>query len=221
MENNQQHLEALQDIRQMMKQSNRFLSLSGLSGIFAGIYALIGAYLGMNVIDSFADPASGYSYRDIDIAGTATRHAYVQMLMMCVFICAMVLVLSILTALLFSAKKAKRNGYKLFDHTAWRLLVNMLIPLAAGGIFCIAMLFHGRAFVLLISPAMLIFYGLALVNGSKYTRPDIRYLGCLEILLGIIAAFYLGYGLIFWALGFGALHIIYGAYMWFKYDRKY
>jgi hypothetical protein len=221
MENNQRHLEALQDIRQMMKQSNRFLSLSGLSGIFAGIYALIGAYLGMQVIDNFVSNNTGVSYRSLEDPGAVFKHAYTNMLMMCVFICAMVLVLSILTALFFSSQKAKRNGYKLFDHTAWRLMINMLIPLVAGGIFCIAMLIHGHSFILLISPAMLIFYGLALVNGSKYTLNDIRYLGCLQIALGIIATFYLGYGLLFWALGFGVLHIVYGTYMWFKYDRKY
>lgn len=220
MEDNQQHLEALQDIRQMMKQSNRFLSLSGLSGIFAGVYALAGAYLGMRVINDFTSQAD-ISYRDVESPYSVARHSYHNMLFICVFICAMVLILSILTALFFSSQKAKRNGYKLFDHTAWRLMINMLIPLVAGGIFCIALLFHGYSFILLISPAMLIFYGLALVNGSKYTLNDIRYLGCLQILLGIIATFYLGYGLLFWAIGFGLLHIVYGTYMWFKYDRKY
>ena len=218
MENNQQHLDALQDIRQMMKQSNRFLSLSGLSGIFAGIYALIGAYIGINVIRDFNESLTGTGYRDMDFQFS---EAYTHVIIICVFICAMVLILSILTALLFSGRKAKRNGYKLFDHTAWRLMINMLIPLAAGGIFCISMLYHGGSFILLISPAMLIFYGLSLVNGSKYTLHDIRYLGCMEIILGVIATFYLGYGIIFWAIGFGVLHIIYGAYMWFKYERKY
>jgi len=197
----------------MMKQSNRFLSLSGLSGIFAGVYALIGAYAGKTVISDFTDPAYGRTY-----AGGGS--AYNTMVLKCIFICALILAFSILTALLFSGRKAKRNGYKLFDHTAWRLLINMLIPLLAGGIFCMAMLYHGNGFILLVSPAMLIFYGLALVNGSKYTLHDIRYLGCLEILLGIIASFYLGQGLLFWAIGFGALHIVYGSIMWFKYDRK-
>jgi uncharacterized membrane protein HdeD (DUF308 family) len=67
---------------------------------------------------------------------------------------------------------------------------------------------------------MLIFYGLTLVNGSKYTLHDIRYLGILEIVLGLIAVFYLGYGIIFWSIGFGVLHILYGIYMWFKYDKQ-
>jgi hypothetical protein len=143
------------------------------------------------------------------------------MIWLCILVCAAVLVLALLTALLFSSRKARRQGQKFFDHTAWRLMINMLIPLVGGGLFCIALLFHGRSTVLFICPSMLIFYGLALVNGSKYTLPDIRYLGCLEILLGLIAAFNLGYGIIFWAIGFGVLHIVYGAYMWFKYDRRY
>ncbi len=211
MEDQQQHLEALKDIRQMMKQSNRFLSLSGLTGVFAGIYALIGAYAGYTLIKDFIADCRLNDYTEVK---------YNQMLLMCIVICALVLAMSLITALILSGRKAKKNGQKLFDHTAWQLLINMFIPLAAGGIFCIAMLFHGNGFVVLVGPAMLIFYGLALVNGSKYTLHDIRYLGCLEILLGILSSFFLNYSLLFWALGFGVLHIIYGTFMWFKYDRK-
>jgi hypothetical protein len=59
-----------------------------------------------------------------------------------------------------------------------------------------------------------------LINASKYTFNDIRYLGFCEIILGLGAAVYVGYGLYFWALGFGILHIIYGAMMYYKYERK-
>jgi hypothetical protein len=210
MEDNQQQLEALQDIRQMMKQSNRFLSLSGFSGIFAGVYALAGAYLGHIVISDFIN-----EYSVIGFSNTI----YKNMLLDCILICAGVLGLSLLTALYFSKRKAHKHGYKLFDHTAWRLMINLLVPLATGGIFCLALLYHGSGMVGLISPVMLIFYGLALVNGSKYTLNDIRYLGYLEILLGIIASFNVGCGLVFWSIGFGLLHIIYGTIMWFKYER--
>ncbi len=208
MENNKEQLDALQDIRQMMKKSSKFLSLSGLSGVFAGIYALAGAYFGMTVISNYVDE---HDY---------SQATYNQLLLNCILICFAVLVFSIITALAFSLKKAKKTGQKLFDHTAIRLFVNMFIPLAAGGLFCIALVYHGSGMVLLVSPAMLIFYGLALVNGSKYTLHDIRYLGCLQIVLGIVASFYLGYGIIFWAFGFGILHIVYGIFMWFKYERK-
>lgn len=208
MENNKEQLDALQDIRQMMKKSSKFLSLSGLSGVFAGIYALGGAYFGMTIISNYID-AHDYS-----------QATYNQLLLNCILICFAVLVFSIITALAFLLKKAKKTGQKLFDHTAIRLFINMFIPLAAGGLFCIALVYHGSGMILLVSPAMLIFYGLALVNGSKYTLHDIRYLGCLQIVLGIVASFYLGYGIIFWAFGFGVLHIVYGIFMWFKYERK-
>lgn len=96
----------------------------------------------------------------------------------------------------------------------------MMVPLAAGGLFCLALLYHNNGMVLLVSPVMLIFYGLALIASSKFTVHDIKYLGYLELVLGILATFFLGHGLLFWALGFGVLHIIYGSIMWYKYDRN-
>ena len=135
-----------------------------------------------------------------------------------ILIAAIVLVLSVVTAYFFSNRKAKREGNKLFDHTALKVLINLCIPLAAGGIFCIALLYHGA--IVFIAPCMLLFYGMALINASKYTYDDIRYFGICEIILGLINAFNLGNGLIYWSLGFGVLHIIYGAVMWVKYERK-
>lgn len=212
MENTREHLEALQDIRQMMKQSNRFLSLSGLSGVFAGVYALLGAYWGHVIISNYT-----VEYYD---RGRYIYQDYRLMLFKCIGVAALVLAASLVTALYFSKRKAQKHGYRLFDHTAIRLMTNMLIPLTAGGMFCIALLFHGHNMIGLVSSVMLIFYGLALVNGSKYTLHDIRYLGFFEILLGIASSFYMGAGLLFWTIGFGVLHIIYGTIMWFKYERK-
>jgi len=72
----------------------------------------------------------------------------------------------------------------------------------------------------LIAPCCLIFYGLALVNGSKYTLGEVKYLGYGQVVLGIMNLWLLGYGLYFWAAGFGILHIIYGTLMWWKYERN-
>lgn len=210
MEENKQHLEALNDIRQMMKQSNRFLSLSGLSGIFAGVYALIGACFGNQFIREFVDRI---------MAGAPREEAYSILLFKCLIACGVVLGLSLTTALIFSLRRVKKTGQKLLDHTGLRLLINLLIPLGAGGVFCLAMLYHSDARIMVVAPGMLIFYGLALVNGSKYTLHDIRYLGCMEIALGLIACVLPGFGLILWAIGFGVLHIIYGSIMWYKYER--
>jgi hypothetical protein len=70
----------------------------------------------------------------------------------------------------------------------------------------------------LIGPTTLIFYGLALLNGSSFVSEELRMLGLLEIGLGLIALFFVGYGLYFWALGFGVFHIGYGWWMYRKYD---
>ena len=40
-----EHLENLKEIRTLMERSSKFLSLSGLSGISAGIIALVGAFM--------------------------------------------------------------------------------------------------------------------------------------------------------------------------------
>ena len=102
--------------------------------------------------------------------------------------------------------------------TTRRLFWNTAIPLAVGGIFLLRMMEQGE--YRFISAGCLIFYGLALVNASKYTLGEVRYLGYGQILLGIIALWQIGYGLQFWAMGFGVLHIVYGVAMWYKYERK-
>ena len=105
----------------------------------------------------------------------------------------------------------------LWGTTSYRLLWNMAVPLAAGGLFLI------RSIQLeqyeLIAPGCLIFYGLALVNAGKYTFGEVRYLGYGQLILGIANLWMTGYGLYFWAAGFGLLHIVYGILMWYKYER--
>jgi hypothetical protein len=74
-----------------------------------------------------------------------------------------------------------------------------------------------KGYIGIVAPLTLIFYGLALVNASKYTLSEVRWLGLTQILLGLAAAHFIGYGLVFWALGFGLVHILYGLVMHYKY----
>jgi predicted lysophospholipase L1 biosynthesis ABC-type transport system permease subunit len=205
-----EHLQTLTEIRSLMERSSRFISLSGLSGVFAGIYALAGAYAFYHYygIGLFADR---YWIR----AGGETRGMTIDSF---IFIDALiVLALSLATGCLLTIRNSRKKGVTIWDATAKRLLINLMVPLAAGGLFCLALMYHGElAFV---APATLIFYGVALINGSKYTLNDIRYLGMCEIALGLVGSFSLGYGLILWSVGFGLLHIVYGAVMYYKYER--
>lgn len=193
--------QTLTEIRHLMERSSRFISLSGLSGVMAGVYALLGAWAACYLIESVRqgtrDAAIAVDYLIADAA--------------------LVMALAIGTGILLTTRKAKKDGNSLLDAAARKLIINLCIPLAAGGIFCAALLYHNHWFY--VAPSMLIFYGLALVHASKYTRDDVRSLGIAEIILGAIALFVQGYGLIFWALGFGVLHIAYGAYMYFKYEK--
>ena len=197
----------LASIRTMMERSAKFLSLSGLSGVLAGIYALIGAGAAYYLVQY---PASFFDYRTYSIREGGT-------VLVLIFIAIVVLAASISIGLWFSNKKAKKSGLSLWSPTTRRLIVNISIPLVTGGIFILVMLYTGHFG--LAAPASLIFYGLALIQGSANTYDEIRYLGFSEIILALISAIYPGYGLIFWALGFGVLHIVYGAIMYNKYDK--
>ena len=197
------YLKDIQDIKKMMDRSSQFLSLSGFAGIMAGVYALIGAYAAKQV------------YND-NYGQYITFESYSFKLM--VMIAAIVLVLSVTTAALLTFKKARKDGETMWNPTSKRLLINFLIPLCTGGIFAVLLIKNG--YYGLIAPITLIFYGLSLINASKYTVRDVRYLGITIIVIGLFSTAYMGYGLEFWALGFGVCHIIYGTLMYFKYDRK-
>jgi hypothetical protein len=203
-------LQDIKDIRRIMERSSRFVSLSGLSGVAAGICALIGAGLAYNIINSY--------YGSYNSRGFFTGDDFSKLKLKLVLVSAIVFIVAFATSFYLTWRKAKKQGLPVWDHTSKRLAWNMMVPLVAGGFFIIGMLRYDIwAFV---SPACLIFYGLALVNGSKYTLSDIRYLGYCEILLGFINMFFIGYGLWFWSIGFGVLHIIYGILMWLKYERN-
>lgn len=220
---NEQHeqLKAITEMRDLMNRSSRFLSLSGLAGVFAGIYALIGAALAWVLLDNFffAFPFSSGDIRtgEYTVGSLLDELWFFGAVKALFFVACGVLFMSLLTGWFFSRRKAKREGIPFWDQAASRALINLMIPLAAGGFFCIILFLHG--IVGLIAPATLIFYGLALLNASKYTLNDIRYLGICEIILGLLASFFAGYGLIFWTIGFGVLHIVYGIVMWNKYER--
>lgn len=203
-------LETLQDIKRIMERSSRFLSLSGLSGIAAGICALAGAWFANNKLSPY--------YERYNERGNFNGPEFEDLKLSLLLLATIVLLGALLSSFYFTWRRAKQNNLPLWDHTSKKLFINMIIPLVTGGLFILAMLQNDEWRY--VAPACLIFYGLALVNASKYTLTDIRYLGLLEIVLGLINTQFLGYGLYFWAFGFGVLHIVYGAIMWWKYERS-
>jgi len=207
MKNRKDYLEDISEIRTIMQRSSSFISLSGLSGILAGIYALIGSFVAYQIV-----------YLERSILGIREVYINEQSTIIKLSIVALVvLTLALITGIYLTIKKSGKTPLNLSDEGFRNLLVNLLIPLVAGGLFILILV--GRGFYSIVAPSFLLFYGLALVNGSKYTLRDIKYLGILEILLGLFCALLPGYGLVFWAMGFGVMHILYGTIMYYKYEK--
>jgi hypothetical protein len=207
MSNSARELEALQDIRRMMERSSRFISLSGWSGMAAGICALVGA--------GFAYKRISYYYAEQYLTRSG---APADLKTDLILIAALTFAASFILATFFTFIKSKKDGVAIWGTTARRLLWNTLLPLLCGGFLLLRMMELNQ--YEFIAPTSLIFYGLALVNGSKYTVGEVRWLGYGEIILGILNLWILRSELLFWSIGFGVLHIIYGMAMWWKYDRN-
>lgn len=203
-------LEDLKTIRKIMEESSRFISLSGLSGVFAGITAIAGAFVAFFLILD-----NGSIHLD-DYFRSLTEQEIFSLRWQLIADAALVLVISVLFALYFSVRKAKRDKKNVWTPVSKRFLINLLVPLVTGAVFILVLLYQNN--IQLIVPCFLIFYGLALVNACKFTFSEIFYLGILEIITGLVSAFVPGWGLIFWIFGFGLLHIIYGLVMYRKYE---
>ncbi len=210
MDNQQHPLEDLQHIKKMMERSSRFISLSGLSGIAAGISALVGAWFASREMHCWVKGDCQLGLL-IDSAGEGLINSLF-------WIATLTFIAAFVSAFVFTYLRSKKNGTPMWGTTTMRLLWNTFIPVAVGGIFLIRTMQLGE--FQLVAPGCLIFYGLALVNASKYTLGEVRYLGYGQIVLGLFNLWWLGYGLQFWAMGFGVLHIVYGAMMWWKYERN-
>ena len=218
MSDSSQPLDTLRDIKQMMERSSRFISLSGLSGIAAGCCALVGAWFANRQINAYRSN-NGAAFSD-DNSKNIFHDVKYGLPYELIKIAVLTFVAALILAFIFTYLRSRKNKSPLWSNTSRRLMFNVCIPLLVGGIYMLNVLRHG-AFELVAS-GCLIFYGLALVNASKYTLSEIRYLGYGQLLLGLLDLAYddSNYGLYFWALGFGVLHILYGAIMWWKYERN-
>jgi hypothetical protein len=207
-----EQLDAIKDMRNLMERSSRFLSLSGLSGVAIGIIALLGAtalYLQFDL----SPLTNGFENKLASIQATLDDKNFLFLIADALI----VLLIAVIAGILMSINQSKKLQLPSWDLTAKRLLINLFIPLAAGGVLCLIMMTKGELGYLI--PVTLIFYGLSLVNASKYSFDEIRTLGILQTVLGLIAAWFPDYALLLWASGFGILHIGYGLLIHTKHQN--
>lgn len=208
MNTEEKYIKDITEIRSMMERSTKFLSLSGLSGIMAGVYALVGAFIAHRLF---------YIENGSILNNIIDRQEITADVENLILLALAILVLAISTAIVLSLKKSRKDGAKLWNSAARRVVVNMAIPLITGGIFILILLSKGLFGFL--APASLLFYGLALVNASKFTFEEIKSLGIVQVVLGLLASYFIEYALLFWAIGFGLMHIVYGILMHLKYEK--
>ena len=207
MKNNQDYIRDIAEIRSMMERSSKFLSLAGWAGSMAGIYALLGAFISYRYFDFHPKSIYAESFSN----GLAFDISPVLLT------AAVVLLLAIATAIWLSTRKAKRKGERVWNATSKRMLNSMAVPLVVGGILMLILLAHGLIGLLI--PLSLLFYGISLVNASRYTFSSLKLLGFAQIVLGLLASWFVEWGLVLWAAGFGLAHIIYGVYMHYRYEK--
>jgi hypothetical protein len=207
-------IQAIEEIKQMMDRSSRFVSLSGLSGIAAGICALVAAWLVRKKFNKYA-----ISENEYEVKSAYTRDSNLLQLDRELLILAVITFLAAFSlAFLFTYLRSRKTGVPIWGLMARKVMINLAVPMIVGGLLIWRITDFGLFG--LVAPACLLFYGLALINASKFTLSEVRYLGYLQLLLGVINLWAIGYGLYFWAAGFGVLHILYGIVMWNKYERN-
>ena len=201
------YLQDIEEIRSLMEKSSKFISLSGWAGIFAGVFALLGAYIAFTYLD--------FNPQSLSV-DTESNPFQQKQIFSVVQLALLVFLLAISFALFFTHRRAKRKDELLWTPTAKRLVMNMAVPLFTGGI--LILLFISKGFIGFIAPFSLLFYGLALFTISKFTFDEVKILGLIEILLGLISVYKVSLGLLFLSIGFGVVHIVYGIYVYFKYE---
>ena len=215
MTEHQQTLDTLKDIRSMMDRSSRFISLSGLSGVAAGTCALVGAWFAYGVIggrqngSKIRDMYNRLPDRDLSLEAYMGNKLF---MIACITFTA-----ALLFAFLFTWLRSRKTGVPMFGNVSRRLTFAIGIPIIAGAFYVVKLMQSGAYG--LVAPGCLLFYGLGLINASRYTLGEIKFLGYCQVILGLANLFLMGYGLYFWAFGFGILHIVYGIFMWNKYER--
>lgn len=201
-------INSLNEIKSMMQRSSKFTSISGWSGIWVGFVGIISAtiaYFGILENSSFY---SGYQeFTDLSTIKIKL-----------IFLSIITLVIALTGGFLFMIKKSNQDDIKFINPVTKRILKKFAFILIIGGI--ISLIFIKNLNLAYFAPSTLLFYGLALYTVERDTIIEMKYLAICEIILGLLAFYFIYNGLLFWFIGFGILHLIFGAYIIKKYDNK-
>ncbi|MFK8060597.1 MAG: hypothetical protein AB8B78_10950 [Polaribacter sp.] len=192
------YLRDISEIKTLMSKSSKFISLSGLSGILAGVYSLLGA---------------GYYF-----FGIKSEDDFSSSIIPITVIVLIVFFATTITTVFFTSKRSKITGEKIWGDSTKNLIVSFSTTFYIG-VICILILYFKEEYTYLLA-LLILFYGIAIINASRHTNVIIQPLGFIEVVIGLLCIIYPEFSLWFCILGFGIIHIIYGSIFYFKYDKK-
>jgi len=206
MEKHEEQLAAIQEMRKMMDQATRFKSISGISGMLAGILAIVCVAI-VSYLSNTNPVQAGALETILDSANDG----------MVLIAFGILFMLAVGIGIMLALRNARARGMSAWENAAKRLMFHLAIPVVVGGVFSI--LLYRIGYPLLVAPVTLLFYGMGLLQGSKFTLDAVRTVGLIQLALGLLATAFLTYGLLIWTLGFGLVHILFGFIIYVKYER--
>lgn len=194
----------LKAIRELMERPVRYSTMSGLSGVLAGLASLAGVFADLYVSGRYADrPAEAVRINMGIWAG--------------VFLAAFA------AATVPTRLRERKRGMPFWSRIKKQILLTILPPFVGGvgltaAIVCRWWIGDGPNMWGLIPAIWMLFYGLALWQVGLFSPAEIRVLAVAFLLAGLAAAA-LFHTYPYWAMGltFGGFHIVYGVVVWIRH----
>ncbi len=123
-------VKALEEIKQIMDRSSRFVSLSGWSGIAAGICALVAAWLAGKKFNEY-----GISENEYEANSSYTRDGNLLQLDRELLILAVItFIAAFFFAFLFTWLRSRKTGVPIWGLMARKVMINLAVPMIVGGL---------------------------------------------------------------------------------------
>ncbi len=186
-----------------MQQNSTSFSSSGWSGILLGIYGLLAVYMVYTMTNSYGDGFEGFAALPIVLLEIGI-----------IVLTVITILISLITLRIRAKRRSKKNNRKLWSPFSKKLRFHTLIPLLF--FIIVLVIIANKGYYSSITPLLLFLYGIFLLNLSRFSSGNLKYLSIAEIILAVVAYFIYDKEILFLGLGFGIFHIFYGLFTFGK-----
>ena len=179
--------ENLRVIRELMERSTKYSTFSGLSGILAGLYSIVGC-----IVTSLLPAAS--------TDAPAFRIPFLVTWSLVIF-CA------VATDALLMKRRAARVGKRIVSRLGKQMIYAAGPGLGTGALLTLWLARHNL--ITSVYPVWMLCYGIAVCAVGQFSQREVKTLGVAFLLTGTLCLLVPGLGLGLMALAFGGFHIAY------------